>query len=982
MKQAVNKSNLCPACGQTLKPVNTRRCEVCDSVSGVIAEFCSSCGSNLIDPSHGQSPGIQESLRRLLPAQYIEKLLATNGSLKGERRIVTILFADVKGSTSLAESLDPEDVLEIMNGAFEVMIQPILKYEGTLARLMGDAIMALFGAPIAHEDDPERACRAALDIIDGARNYSEHLQNEHGVKGFNMRVGINTGLVVVGEVGAASRVEYTAMGDAVNVAARMETAAEAGNILITDATFKLVNRRFETESVGAISLKGKSEPVSSYRVLRVRESLSGGSGKHQMKTQIIGREVQLMKLREAFDALQSGSGDILAIVGDAGIGKSRLIHEARTRWFHSGIWAECNSFAYTQGKSYDAARTLLHSIVGLQREIETQTVKDALRLTIGRLDQEQASQIIPYLSLLLERTPDQEGEMDFGSIDPQVLNRRLLQAFRTFVRMLTVRQPLVLFADDLHWFDRASLHLLESIFPLAKEVPILIIMAYRSGGEEISNFHKRNSSLPDGSYYVVNVPHLTEEESNLFLDSLPGTAIFASLRHEILTKTEGNPFYIEEVVRQIQERGETTLTVPDTLRGVIMARLDALPVREQQTLQAGSVLGNSFKKHLLDYLMKDVFTPETIDLSLVELNNRGFITCNKQERYVFTNSLTQQVAHESLLLSQRKVLHRRAGEAIESVYTDCLDEYTAELAVHYEIAGENVKALRYLIAAGERASSLYDHAEAIHCYTSALAGTEEVSVGREDLRKIHEGLADAYVICAEYNAALKHYQIAIEHSEGCLQNAVLHRKRGMVLEKSGRYDDALTSFDEAIKNLKPEMNLFESARIYNGLARVYYRRREYSASIDVGMLALDLMKQLGNNWGIAEACGTLGVAHCAAGDLPKGIECNMLALDIWKQEGEIYGLAATLNNLGWLYQQKGDIGLAEERYRESIAICEKNAFRHGLASACDNLSQLLIRQGNRDEANLFLQRAVTILSEIESLEPEPIPELWLQSGTW
>lgn len=902
--------------------------------------------------------------------------MKADGSIKGERRVVTILFADVKGSTGMAESLDPEEVLEIMNGAFEVMIQPILKYEGTLARLMGDAIMAMFGAPIAHEDDAQRACRAALDLLDGARTYAMKLQSEKGISDFNMRVGINTGLVVVGEVGAARRVEYTAMGDAVNVAARMESSAGPGTVLVTESTFRLVENSFAFEPVGPISLKGKSEPVNSYRLLRTSETRhAAGQGI------IIGREAQLLELNQAIESVYNGSGGLVSLVGDAGMGKSRIIQEARTRFFRDGKWVNCGAVAYTKGKSYFAARALLYSLAELNDDAQSQISKESLRLMVESLNRSQSAKIVPYLYMLLSGPsgPDDGGLLP--NVDPQVMHRRIIRAFALFVRMVAERQPLIIQAEDIQWFDAASINIFTQMFQIAKELPILFILAYRLSGEEISSFHEKHVKNTEIPCRIIELPRLTSEESDLMLGSL-SPDIPESLRDDIRSKTEGNPFFIEEVVRQLGETGGKMPSVPHTLRGVIMARLDALPQNEQSTLRAASVLGQSFNIPLIAHLMKETLPIAAINDSLAELRKRGFIKLTRGAEYGFAHSMTQQVVYESILISQLRTLHARAAQAIETVYPDALDEYAVDLAKHYETAGIRERSQHYLVRAARRAASLFDQASAIRFYKQALSYLEESGNPAADLPKLHEALADAHSLSAEYQEALNQYRAAITGPVDSHRSAVLHRKCGMVLERSGRYAEALESFDEALKSLKQGFDLYESARIYNGLARIYYRQEKYDKAIDVGMLALDLMRQLGNNWGIAEATGTLGVAYSALGDLEKGIEFNKTALGIWKIEGEIYGLAAALNNLGWAYRRKGEMAEAQGFFRESISLCEKNDFRHGLASACDNLSQLLVHEGKVQEANMYLQRAVTILSEIGSPEAEPVPELWQQSGTW
>ena len=305
-------AKFCLKCGVKLVLV----CPQCKTELPPHAEFCIACGTQLVTPPSEamREPGLgrlTEALERLVPREFAERLLATRGQVGKERRMVTILFSDVKGSTAMAEDLDPEEVMEIMEGAFDVLIEPVYRYEGTVARLMGDAILAFFGAPIAHEDDPERACRAALEIIEGAQRYSARLEEERGIRGFNVRVGISTGLVVVGEVGSDLRVEYTAMGDAINLAARMESAAEPGTILVTEDTHKLIAPLFETEALGPTEVKGKTEPVAVYRVLTPKVAPVKPRGIAGLESPLVGREAQFRALQEAVERLQAGVGSIV-----------------------------------------------------------------------------------------------------------------------------------------------------------------------------------------------------------------------------------------------------------------------------------------------------------------------------------------------------------------------------------------------------------------------------------------------------------------------------------------------------------------------------------------------------------------------------------------------------------------------------------------------------------------------------------------------
>ena len=407
---------LCPKCA-TENRADARFCVNCGASLGLVcrecgrtlppeAAFCDACGAHLEDSGSLTSQAIPERIRRLVPAEYADRLLQAGEHVSGERRMVTILFSDVKGSTAIAEQLDPEDVMEIMDGAFDALIQPIYRHEGTLARLMGDAVLAFFGAPLAHEDDPERACHAALEILDGARAYAEQLERERGIEGFNVRVGINTGLVVVGEVGSDLRVEYTAMGDAINLAARMEQHAPAGGILITHDTYRHVRGVFDVLAREPLTVKGRREPVRTYLLQRAkpRAFRKGTRGVEGIETRMVGRRAELTRLQEAFyTAVEDRELQMATIVGDAGVGKSRLLHEFDT-------WSELleQSFYFFKGHALQEMQRLPYALIRdlfafRFQIVETDTVADVRR----KLEQGVAA------ALGADEGPDAEGAAHF-----------------------------------------------------------------------------------------------------------------------------------------------------------------------------------------------------------------------------------------------------------------------------------------------------------------------------------------------------------------------------------------------------------------------------------------------------------------------------------------------------------------------------------------------------------------------------------------
>ena len=442
-------------------------CPRCQVTSPEGAKFCLNCGTPLEAPR----------------------------PVEGERKFVTALFADVVDSTALAEQFDPEEWVEIMNGAYEYLIAPVYRYEGTLARLMGDAILAFFGAPTAHEDDPSRAVLAGLEMTEGIQAYRERIRREYG-QDFNVRVGINSGLVVVGEMGSDLRVEYTAMGDAVNVAARMEQTAKPGTVQITANTHRLIESLFEFEALGGIEVKGKAEPVPAFRVLRAREGAVPVRGIEGIRSPLVGRERELDSLTTSIDELLAGRGQIVTVMGEAGLGKSRLVAELRKSLAvrellsvngagsdqaqPSILWYEGRSFSYQSSIPYTPFLNLLGNYFGLRAGQTDDEQYERVKARISEALPEGVAETAPFIATMLGITVPGEDADRVRYLEPPQLRGRVFQAVYEFFGRLAQTRPLVLVFEDLHWADSTSLELLERLMTLTDGAMLMIIALFRS----------------------------------------------------------------------------------------------------------------------------------------------------------------------------------------------------------------------------------------------------------------------------------------------------------------------------------------------------------------------------------------------------------------------------------------------------------------------------------------------------------------------
>ena len=537
-----------------------------------------------------------------------------------ERRPITVLFADIAGSTSLAERMDPEDWTAIVSQAFVRMNATVTRYDGTIARLMGDGVLAFFGAPVAHEDDPLRAVRCGLDMARAVDELSAELNAKEPID-LKVRVGINTGPVVVGVVGTQSASEYTAMGDAVNVAARMQALARPGTVLVSGATHRFVAALVESVDVGALDLKGKTNAVQAYEVTGLKEGATG-RGLRGLHAPMIGRDPQLRRLADLFAIAKAGQGRVAAIVGEPGIGKSRLLTELREeieRADGSVHWIEGRCLSYGHTLPYHLVIDLVRSLIGVNASAGDAEVSEALERTSRDLLGDQWEETFAYLGHLLSLRLEPAMQARLSVLDFETV-KRYVSSLVVTIRGLSTRGPVVLVFEDLHWADAASADALVALMPLLGGLPVLSIMTSRSdraapGWRLIAGVR----DLFGDALTEIRLEPLTSEDTRtlvanlLEIESLP-----SDTRDLILAKAEGNPFFVEEVIRMLIDRGAIRreadrwiatasvagVEIPDTLQGLLLERIDRLPQESRRTLRVASVIGRQFGVTILERLLE------------------------------------------------------------------------------------------------------------------------------------------------------------------------------------------------------------------------------------------------------------------------------------------------------------------------------------------------------------------------------------------
>ena len=715
---------------------------------------------------------------------------ATGTIPAGERRVITVLFCDVVGSTSLASRLDPEEWAEVMNEAFRYMIAPVEEYGGMVARLMGDAVLAFFGAPQAHEDDPQRAILAGLGIVNGMRPFIRQFEQDYGLA-FNVRVGINTGPVVVGEMGTGQLGEYTAMGDAINLAARMEQTAAPGTVQISDDTYRHVAPLFDVWDLGGIAVKGKDEPVHAYRVLGLEAQPGRLRGLEGIHAPLVGRERELARLRDVLTALRGGQSAVVYLVGEAGLGKSRLIAEARQMWREQLAatygdvdplwrgWTEFVAVSFGASRPYDLLKRQVRHFCNIRETDPPAVVHERLGALVDAYPSALHAPMYRVFGFLLG-----DGQGEAFRADAEGFQRELRAVLLQMAQVQTTQGPVVYVIDDVHWADVASLEALHSLLPLVGRRPVLFLFAMRP-----------DWSTPGWQMYLETQIEYSEYCSSIYLEPL-GAGESKTLVRELLgeaevpdavcdlvqRKAEGNPFFLEETVRALLDSGAlrrqgerlqwnagadleqvaALIGLPGNVQALLTARIDQLAPDARRTLQLASVIGRSFPFRVLERIADK--PGEALAEHLKRLGQADLVRPaggGAADDYAFRHALTRDAAYETILLRQRRRYHRRVGEAFEALYADRLTDEAPRLAYHFAECRDWARAARYHAMAAEAAAQLYANAEAIEHYDRALE------------------------ICRDHAEAADDEQLA-----------ALYRRRGRVYEVAGRHEDALRSYEE------------------------------------------------------------------------------------------------------------------------------------------------------------------------------------------
>ena len=663
---------------------------------------------------------------------------------EADRRPVTVLFADLSGFTSLSERLDPEDVRAIQTDLFDGLSAAVLEYGGFVEKFAGDAVMAVFGAPVAHEDDPQRALHAALAMQDRASILSQRWEDRLG-QALLLHIGVNTGEVVAGILGNAAQANYVVTGDTVNTSARLQSTAGPGETLVSEATYRLARHRFAFESLGAVELRGKTEPIPVYRLTGVLEAAGTGRGLevHGLVAPLVGRDAEMAQMEAAFQHVLGGQAQVVSLTGDAGVGKSRLLQEFLERLDREGrlrsLTVQTATCTALGEQPYGILASFFRETYGLLADVSLEVAQTKLAQGLRSLGagEEEIERISPMVGHLLGL----ETGVALRHVEPEQLKRQILLAIRALCERQLEQGPLILVVENLQWADAASLEVLRFLVDRLAERALMMLFSHRpdfDGGTFVVN---------KAAHATVRLKHLTTSDCRDILGAFFGDSlerIPVGLRDLAVERAGGHPFYLEEIVRSFVSSGTlvrdedgwscpsgegAASEVPPTVQGLLRSRVDRLPTEARRLLHEAAVLGVGFGGDLLRAVCTSPETaPSTLEGLLEEVPDLALEAGVQGRRYRFAHTMVQEVVYESLLMTRRTELHGRAGRALEEL-CDCehgpqrLKDLVA-LGHHFGLSEDRIKGVRYLMAAGERAGAVYANEDAIRHYTRALEALE------------------------------------------------------------------------------------------------------------------------------------------------------------------------------------------------------------------------------------------------------------------
>lgn len=937
---------------------------------------------------------IPETVGVMIGADLMERFRVAGLNAAGQRRTITILFADLSGFTALSRQLDTEEVFLIIQQYMNVLIKDVYKFDGMVDKMLGDGLMAIFGAPIAHENHPELALRAASEMMRDAREFSYQIHERYGEKlgeetQISMHIALHSGEVIVGGIGTNMLMNYTAIGDTVNLASRLLNVAEPGQILVSQPVYQRLKTIMEFRAAGPFWLKGYDKPVSAYQFIQLLETESSDRAL-KMRSPMIGRDTQMQMILDLVQQVKTSRQGHLGIVfGEAGIGKSRLMTEFRSELNERNI-VSVTAHSYTYKKSIqfwvlqDLVKHFLN-ITGSESVPELNKIAVNHTQPSGNYSHEETAALLLWLLDLLPKSEFSKNR--FSYLDPEQLQREIFTLVRDIIFRQAGDAPLVLIFEDLHWADDSSLQFLHFLSRSLKDNPVLILASTRSINDEVfvSLIDVYQTELVN-RFQLIELPRLSREDAHNLIDNLlEPNDLPRKLIQRIIDLGNGNPYFIEELIRSLIEqnaivfdqtwrmaadpRGIQNFNIPDTLQGLILSRFDRLSAAQRRLLQVASIIGRDFNSNILRDVLR-IGDPSFLDDILADLVKRGILEHYSDFRgqdFRFTHILMSDTIYGTLLSGDKSELHGMVAHTIEKLFPNHLEEQVDVLARHYLYSNDSQKALEYCILAGKQSADKYAITQALKYFHNAEMLMASIPHQNLQACEVYMGQGSIQVFRGEYQEALDSYRKAANRlqesvcgREDFQRLAQIHRFIAEIFEKLGYYQDAMDniSFAQNLVRLNGTSDAVEPIHQLNDLGWIQFRQGDLKGAETSFMQALQHLEVNTQPALFATLCQRLASVYFQQSRFGEAVELLQRSIGFREEIGDKVTVARSSYNLGILQWKLGDSDEAVTSFQRSLQGHQALGDVEGELEVLSNLGRLLVERGEYAKAEEILRQAL------------------------
>ena len=979
--QFVNRDGVrfCTHCGTALYLM----CLQCHAPAQAEDKCCGSCGVEL-SSANKKLPvlSLAHSITNIKPAAH--NAVEAQDS---ERRNVTVLFADISGFTAMSEKLDPEVVTSLMNGCMRNLADIVTRYEGHVDKFIGDCIMAIFGAPIAHENDPELALRAALDMMKSMEEYNKTLPIQLDTP-LALHTGINTGMVIAGGMGTDQKMQYTVMGDTVNLASRMESLAVSGETLVSSYTYNLTRHAFDFVAMDPVKVKGKKDPVAVYRVIKPK-TVTASDTKPNEHLPLVGREQEIKIVGDAYTRFRKGMGQAVFLISEPGVGKSRLQTECNKQFHENDIQTvsgACRS--YSSCTSYSIFIELFHNLFGVNSDdvaiTAAQKVATGLPLVLG-LDPEslpiEAKEAIVFIGFMLGGNLSGEFDIPLEHMPAQEIKIATFRAIAWLFERMANKKPLSITLEDLHYADAASIELIAHLFRVVGNSQILLILLLRPNKDHASaRLQPIARKLLEDACIEVAFRYLDNKESDqLSRLLLHSEKVPEQLLRLIRERAAGNPLYIEEIVRSMRDervvektdadeirilRNLADVSIPNSLSGMISARVDRLPAHLKELLNVAAVIGSTFRLELF----RRVANIPNLDALLDTLTQEEILFESQsfpEIEYSFRNVLIQESVYGAMLLKKRKALHLQVAQQVERLFANNLEEQAELLGYHFHLAEEWKPAYVHLVASGLKAKRAFANEEAVRAFSRALTASPFADASEMSVTDLHVHLSETKELMGEMSDAISHREEAIKTTTDPKLQADFLRNIGRMYEKRGFKDDATRVYEQAFVLLADHVNSLEMGQLFMNQSWVLNRSRQFAPAMEKANAALEIFKAHNSRENIALVYNNLAVFCEHQDDFDKALEYNQLSLQLFTDLNDKRQMANLYLSLGYVYNSRKEFEPALEYFSKSVTLMERIGNRYGAGTALMSKGRIYMDTNRLDLAARELNHSLRIHQDLD-----------------